>query len=1068
MRKHFLILFLMALLPLAGWSANFNTEGRAVVDDIPYGSNVTIANIHFTLNGIAQPSAGGEGFTPIFKWEGKYYTDKAATVELEGNPQCGETYYIRVIPNNTETVINNGYTIAEVLFVKADLTVTIKGADSYFIKDFKDIDPTIPAAPVLKKEGDKEPTEYQATVAGLKYDDTIADVLTWSNVTYEYPSDQANAKSDGTWFKDDKGKDITTNKITFKGFTLTAAGEKNYNLKFADTYMKIRQIALTADNFSTTAKKGKFTVTRDASYNAKEKLTYTGVAQNVKYSVKYYYGDGKDDFYELQEKDLTIKYNDGQEGSEPAADAIDAYTYSPVLFAEAKGNFSWTTTGIEPKVTEGGTSSVPEDLKFEIQRANLFVLLNADKKTYDGKQFLEAGETTTPSFNFSSLLGKDAGKTVAGLTVKANTNTTLSANVGSYSMIPDESSFANAEINFPAVGDVNAYTVKLTKNYNCVPAPAIWKIEEKTLTVTAKAVKTVEGQEVDVEFITYGEAVPNLKITADGALKNESDKVVACYKATTVAADKLVVGANKITVALKPASDYTGDNATAQQKAKENAEKVLNNYKIKLNDGTLIVKGVGFTIMPNVSASVEYGTAPVLSYSAFNSTTLTSITAAHTPTYLFRKAGEDATAATATVPTAVGNYIVSIDEDATLAPTIGYDGSMINYKETPFTIAPKKLELTVANQTVIKNDDKAVFLNMLANAEDSWSLAEGQTTAYGETLSVEFSLNEFVAASGATPASGNVVVTKGKIISIATRDGLNLDANGYIPDAIYVKLVGETAGNYDITGYTKGKLKIETTMAVDLAAATAENTIAAAAGNGGKYNVTISGRKLNGGVWNALVLPFDVEAFDFCNAIGGYAVFNTLKSAENGNVKFGLYTGTLKAGEPFLVKPNENVDFDAFTYTDSNNNGELDENEENSVTKTKFFSSVIFDSKTPTLTVDGVEFIGNYAATPTLTGGEGIMALQKQDDNSYKFVDVPAAVVDAPFVFMGAYLNTNTNNARVFVEEADGTVTAISTIAADGVAVPAEGWYTLNGVKLQAAPTAKGVYINNGKKVVIK
>ena len=54
------------------------------------------------------------------------------------------------------------------------------------------------------------------------------------------------------------------------------------------------------------------------------------------------------------------------------------------------------------------------------------------------------------------------------------------------------------------------------------------------------------------------------------------------------------------------------------------------------------------------------------------------------------------------------------------------------------------------------------------------------------------------------------------------------------------------------------------------------------------------------------------------------------------------------------------------------------------------------------------------------------------------------------------------------VEEADGTVTAISTIAADGIAVPAEGWYTLNGVKLQAAPTAKGVYINNGKKVVIK
>ena len=33
---------------------------------------------------------------------------------------------------------------------------------------------------------------------------------------------------------------------------------------------------------------------------------------------------------------------------------------------------------------------------------------------------------------------------------------------------------------------------------------------------------------------------------------------------------------------------------------------------------------------------------------------------------------------------------------------------------------------------------------------------------------------------------------------------------------------------------------------------------------------------------------------------------------------------------------------------------------------------------------------------------------------------------------------------------------------------PATGWYTLNGVKLDSKPTAKGVYINNGRKVVVK
>ena len=57
----------------------------------------------------------------------------------------------------------------------------------------------------------------------------------------------------------------------------------------------------------------------------------------------------------------------------------------------------------------------------------------------------------------------------------------------------------------------------------------------------------------------------------------------------------------------------------------------------------------------------------------------------------------------------------------------------------------------------------------------------------------------------------------------------------------------------------------------------------------------------------------------------------------------------------------------------------------------------------------------------------------------------------------------------ITVEDIDGSVTAISQVkAGEFQAVKADGWYTLNGVKLNAAPTEKGVYINNGKKVVIK
>ena len=39
----------------------------------------------------------------------------------------------------------------------------------------------------------------------------------------------------------------------------------------------------------------------------------------------------------------------------------------------------------------------------------------------------------------------------------------------------------------------------------------------------------------------------------------------------------------------------------------------------------------------------------------------------------------------------------------------------------------------------------------------------------------------------------------------------------------------------------------------------------------------------------------------------------------------------------------------------------------------------------------------------------------------------------------------------ILVEEADGSTTAIVGITADGVAVAAEGWYTINGIKLKLA-----------------
>ena len=53
-------------------------------------------------------------------------------------------------------------------------------------------------------------------------------------------------------------------------------------------------------------------------------------------------------------------------------------------------------------------------------------------------------------------------------------------------------------------------------------------------------------------------------------------------------------------------------------------------------------------------------------------------------------------------------------------------------------------------------------------------------------------------------------------------------------------------------------------------------------------------------------------------------------------------------------------------------------------------------------------------------------------------------------------------------EDIDGTATAIKSISEDSTNANAKGWYNLNGMKMDGAPVQKGVFIKDGKKVVIK
>lgn len=51
---------------------------------------------------------------------------------------------------------------------------------------------------------------------------------------------------------------------------------------------------------------------------------------------------------------------------------------------------------------------------------------------------------------------------------------------------------------------------------------------------------------------------------------------------------------------------------------------------------------------------------------------------------------------------------------------------------------------------------------------------------------------------------------------------------------------------------------------------------------------------------------------------------------------------------------------------------------------------------------------------------------------------------------------------------ANGDITAIGTLHTQTGEVELDGWYTLDGTRLTGQPTRKGIYVNNGKKVIIK
>ena len=216
--------------------------------------------------------------------------------------------------------------------------------------------------------------------------------------------------------------------------------------------------------------------------------------------------------------------------------------------------------------------------------------------------------------------------------------------------------------------------------------------------------------------------------------------------------------------------------------------------------------------------------------------------------------------------------------------------------------------------------------------------------------------------------------------------------------------------------------------------------------------------------WNTLCLPFDVTIANSPLAGDGVTVME-LNGTTSGLDSEGLLTinftevtsGTLTAGKPYIIKWNA-----AATNIESPVFNDVTVTNTDPATQAVSFSNAFGDNG---------QFVGSYSPLSIDDANiDEIIYLGANNTLGYASSARTLHAFRAHFVVP----TTSTSGARAMtrsiVNFGDGDITSLSEeirVKSEEFATAAE-WYSLDGRRLSGKPTKKGVFINNGRKVVIK
>lgn len=229
------------------------------------------------------------------------------------------------------------------------------------------------------------------------------------------------------------------------------------------------------------------------------------------------------------------------------------------------------------------------------------------------------------------------------------------------------------------------------------------------------------------------------------------------------------------------------------------------------------------------------------------------------------------------------------------------------------------------------------------------------------------------------------------------------------------------------------------------------------------FDVALHGRTLYmDGDWNTLCLPFDVSDFSSTPLAG--ATVMTLDNSAECSTGYDAATKTLtldfvdantiEAGKPYIVKWPSGDDivnpvFNGVTVVDEDPAGQSVTSNDGSVTFVGSYSRYKTGGEDKSLLFLGADNTLYYPSTAMTIGAFRAW---------FQLNGITAGDLDAPNGINALVLNFDGDEASGIVDISEEMVNGQSSMVNDQ-------WYSIDGRKLSGKPTAKGIYIHNGRKV---